>query len=113
MKESPFRLYRRNLPHIRMEGAAYFVTWRLREDQPELSPTERSSIAAALRHHDGDRYRLEGYVVMNDHIQVVVEPAAGRRLEHIVQGWKSYTAHRLSKGTSRVSRSGWTNTSIG
>ena len=40
---------------------------------------------------------------MNDHIQVVVEPAAGRRLEHIVQGWKSYTAHRLSKGNSRVS----------
>ena len=43
-----------------MEGAAYFVTWRLRKDQPELSATERSLIAAAIRHHDGDRYRLEG-----------------------------------------------------
>jgi REP element-mobilizing transposase RayT len=40
---------------------------------------------------------------MNDHIHVVVEPAPGRRLETIVQEWKSYTTHRLSKGTSRTS----------
>ncbi len=88
---------------MRLEGATYFVTWRLRREQPELSPQERTVVATALRHHDGDRYRLYGYVVMNDHIHVVVEPVPGRRLETIVQGWKSYTAHRLSKGTSRVS----------
>ena len=58
MKQRPFRLYRRNLPHLRMEGATYFVTWRLRREQPELAPAERSAIAAALRHYDGDRYRL-------------------------------------------------------
>ena len=69
-----------------MEGATYFVTRCLRREQPELAPAERSAIAAALRHYDGDRYRLAGYVVMNDHVHAVVEPAAGHRLEAIVQG---------------------------
>ena len=46
----PISSLSKKLPHIRMEGAAYFVIWRLRKDQPELSATERSLIAAALRH---------------------------------------------------------------
>ena len=104
MKERIFRLYRRNLPHLRLEGATYFVTWRLRQDQPDLTPDERSAIAAALRHHDGDRYRLAGYVVMNDHVHIVVGPAKGNRLETIVQNWKSYTAHRLRRDRPRPNR---------
>ena len=89
MKESAFHLYRRNLPHLRVEGATYFVTWRLRKEQPELSPQERTVVATALRHHDGGRYWLYGYVVMNNHIHVVVNPKPGRLLETLVQGWRS------------------------
>ena len=103
MNERGFRLYRRNLPHLRMEGATYFVTWRLRKEQPELNPKERTAIAEALRHHDGDRYRLAGFVVMNDHVHVVVEPGAGHCLESIVQAWKSYTGHLLRGATARQS----------
>ena len=40
---------------------------------------------------------------MNNHVHVVVEPAAGHRLEAIVQAWKSYTAHLLCKETARKS----------
>ena len=71
--------------------------------QPKLNPAERSTIAAALRHYDGNRYRLAGYVVMNDHVHAVVEPAAGHRPEAIVQAWKSSTAHLLYKETARKS----------
>jgi REP element-mobilizing transposase RayT len=80
-----------------MEGATYFVTWRLHKGQPDLTPAERTVTAEALRHHDGDRYRLAGYVVMNDHVHVVVEPAKGNSLETVVQAWKSYTAHQLRR----------------
>ena len=34
----PISSLSKKLPHIRMEGAAYFVTWRLRKDQPETQP---------------------------------------------------------------------------
>ena len=37
-----------------MESATCFVRWRLRREQPELDPAQRSAIAAALRHYDGD-----------------------------------------------------------
>jgi REP element-mobilizing transposase RayT len=73
------------------------------QDQPDLTQDERSAIAAALQHYNGDRYRLAGFVVMNDHVHVVVEPAKGNRLETIVQNWKSYTAHCLRRDRSRSS----------
>ncbi|MFZ0887588.1 MAG: transposase [Candidatus Binataceae bacterium] len=85
-----------------MEGATYFVTWRLRADQAELTRTERAATADALRYRDGSLYHLGGYVVMNDHVHVVVEPIAGHPLEAIVQAWKSYTAHRFRLEGSRT-----------
>ncbi|MFZ0887587.1 MAG: transposase [Candidatus Binataceae bacterium] len=85
-----------------MEGATYFVTWRLRADQAELTRAERAATADTLRYSDGSLYQLAGYVVMNDHVHVVVAPIAGRRLEAIVQAWKSYTAHRFTLEGSRT-----------
>ncbi len=101
-REDDFRLYRRKLPHWRMEGAAYFVTWRVGEGHTDLTPAERTIVADALLHFDSVRYRLAGFVVMNDHVHVIVEPADGHRLEGIVQSWKSFTAHRLVTEGSRT-----------
>jgi len=102
MKEDEFRLYRgRKLPHWRMERGTYFVTWRLGHGQPDLTPAERDNVAEALRHFDATRYKLAGYVIMNDHVHVVVEPADGQRLEAIVHSWKSFTAHRFARAGSR------------
>jgi putative transposase len=101
MKEDEFRLYRGNLPHWRMERGTYFVTWRIGDGQPDLTPAERDDVAEALRHFNNTRYRLAGYVIMNDHVHVVVEPADGHRLEAIVHSWKSFTAHRFVRTGSR------------
>jgi len=46
---------------------------------------------------DGPRYRLLAWVVMPNHVYVVVEMVAGVRLASIVQGWKSFTAHRVNR----------------
>jgi hypothetical protein len=84
MKEDEFRLYRRKLPHWRMERGVYFVTWRLGQDQADLMPAERGVVAEALLHFHNTRYRLAGYVIMNDHVHVIVEPGDAQRLEAIV-----------------------------
>ncbi|MFZ0889757.1 MAG: transposase [Candidatus Binataceae bacterium] len=97
-------MYRRRLPHWRAEEAVYFVTWRLHKTQPELSADERAMVAAALRNFDLQRYRLVGYVVMNDHVHVVVEPCNGYGLSAIVQSWKSYTANRFQRLYARSAR---------
>ena len=81
--------------HWRMDGAAYFVTWRTREHAPELDEYEREMIHENLKYFHGTRYRLYALVVMNDHVHVIVQPLADNQLSKIVQGWKSYTAHKI------------------
>lgn len=92
-----FLVYRRCLPHWRLDGAAYFVTWRLDRFQADLTEDERGQVVDALRFFDHDRYALLGYVVMNDHIHVVVTPLSAWRLQDLVRSWKSFTANRLQR----------------
>jgi len=93
--------YRHRLPHVRSEGATYLVTWRLHRGQPDLSGGERDCVVAAVRHFDGDRYTLHAYVVMNDHVHVLVQTALERRLEDIVSAWKSLTTNRMQRAFGR------------
>jgi len=95
MSNDRFHTYRRRLPHWRSAGATYFVTWRLAPDCETLAPQERTLVAGTLRHFDRQRYALHAYVVMDDHVHVLVEPIGGHALESIVHSWKSYSAHRL------------------
>ena len=101
-KEEDFRIYRRNLPHWRMRGALYFVTWRVHKKQPELTPEERELVVSALRHFDGRRYELVGFVVMDDHAHVLVWPEDGYALEESCRSWKSFTAHEMQRRFGRI-----------
>ena len=93
-----FRTYRRCLPHWRLEGACYFVTWRLRQAQPDLEPAERELVLGALRFHHGTKYTLYAAVVMNDHVHALLTPLGSRRLERVVRAWKSFTSRKLARG---------------
>ena len=75
MSDEALRVYRRKLPHWRLEGATYLVTWRLDRERPDLNFAERDLIALTLERFDDERYGLLSYVVMNDHIHVVVTTA--------------------------------------
>ena len=61
-------------------------------------------VEAALLHGAGHRYDLLAWVIMPNHVHVLIEPAEAHRLPDIVQGWKSWTAkainrHRGGSGT--------------
>ncbi len=75
----------------------YFVTWRLYRDQPELNPQEKDVIASALRYFDKQRYDLFAFVVMPDHVHVLVTLKNGFLLHQIVHTWKSYSAYQLQR----------------
>jgi hypothetical protein len=47
-KTKELYIYKRRLPHWRMSGSMYFVTWRLDRDQPELKMHEREIIVSIL-----------------------------------------------------------------
>ncbi len=104
MRRPEVYVYRRNLPHWRLTGATYFVTWRLARGQAELSTAERSLTVSCLRHFDRERYELLAYVVMDDHVHVLVTPHGTAALEDLVHGWKSFSTHQLQRVCGRVGR---------
>jgi REP element-mobilizing transposase RayT len=99
------RFYRRRLPHWRLDSplVLYSVTWRLEIGQPDLEPKERDIVAGAITYWEGLRCRLAAWVVMNDHVHVVVAMLAGWRMETLVHSWKSFTAHQLAGDGGRKS----------
>ena len=93
--------YVRNLPHWRQTNAVYFVTWRLHPSQTPLAALERDLVQAAITWFEHSRYALSSYVVMDDHVHVLVQPYRTHRLENIVGAWKGYSSKRIIQATDR------------
>ena len=55
-------------------------------------------VVDALHHFDGERYELDCYVIMPNHVHVVVRPfGAIDSLEDILHSWKGYTGQRINR----------------
>jgi len=119
------------LPHVKAEGATYFVTFRLADSLPQdvldswrdLPEIERAReaeryldrgagecllvrpelaewVIQALHHHE-DRYTLHEYVVMPNHVHLLLTPLGEYALSDILHSIKSWTAHRINQQLDR------------
>ena len=61
----------------------------------------RQVVENALRYFDGERYTLDGFVLMPNHVHLLVQPMAGFSLSSILHSWKSYTANLLNQKLGR------------
>jgi REP element-mobilizing transposase RayT len=148
------------LPHLKREGAAYFVSFRLADTLPRevllrfkqereailehakarrapLTLTEQEQlfvwycdkvdgyldaghgacwlrrpeiadlVAGTFGFFDGRRYELRAWVVMPNHVHVVVWPRPPWTLSHILHSWKSFTAIRANQTLGRVGQPFW------
>ncbi len=59
-------------------------------------------VADALRHFDGERYALDAWVVMPNHVHVLVTPKEGHDLSETLHSWKSFTANRINQLLGRT-----------
>ncbi len=57
-----------------------------------------------LRFHDGKHYALGSFVIMPNHVHVLVTPAAGHPLSEILGNWRSVSAHRINKILNRTGK---------
>ncbi len=55
-------------------------------------PQIAALVESALLHFDGERYRIYAWVVMPNHVHVLVERFDDNRLDEILHSWKSFTA---------------------
>jgi len=61
--------------------------------------TEHGTVVVeALKHFDGDRYELDSWCVMPNHVHVLVFVPEIARLDRVLHSWKSFTAHRIGLG---------------
>jgi REP element-mobilizing transposase RayT len=156
------------LPHVKREGASYFVTFRLADSLPQavllkyqaeraerlhrlnnqpltnkkqqrpaatedsiekierdyfrklehfldtnhgecwLKRPEIADLAAgALKFFDGERYRLDAWIVMPNHVHVVFWPMPNETVSAIVQSWKRYTAREANKLIGKTGQAFW------
>ena len=57
----------------------------------------RKTVEDAFLHFDGDRYRIDSFVVMPNHVHVLVAPLKDHLLSDIVKAWKSVSARKIMK----------------
>lgn len=59
--------------------------------------THRACVDRALRFFEGERYRLDEYVIMPNHVHVLLKPKKSHRLFDILHSWKSFTANKINR----------------
>ena len=66
------------------------------------APAVAQVVEGALRFFDGDRYVLGEFVVMPNHVHVLVAPAPDWELSKLLHSWKSFTAKEVNKLIGRA-----------
>ena len=86
---------RRRLPHWKLDGSVYFVTFRLLAGI--LTKDERGLVLDHLKSGDPSFYRLNAAVLMPDHVHVLIRPNEGVDLSRVMKGIKGVSARRLNE----------------
>jgi REP element-mobilizing transposase RayT len=91
---------RRNLPHWRLPGSTYFVTFRL--NKGVLSEDERKIVLDAIKHFHQIRYWVTAAVVLPDHVHLIFKSLADGSgdtfsLSKILQSIKGFSARAINK----------------
>jgi type I restriction enzyme R subunit len=66
-------------------------------------PATREIVEKSLLHLHGERFHLWSYVLMPNHVHVLVRPFA-KRLAEIIQSWKSFSARSINHSLNRSGR---------
>lgn len=64
-------------------------------------PDNAKIVGEAMEHFDGDRYLLGDYVVMPNHVHVLLVPLEGSGLTEILRSWKTFTAREINQREGR------------
>jgi putative transposase len=123
--------YRRHLPHWQPANAALFITWRLFGSQPanppllSNTPPPQPSVATGPRWLTDDRiaqcvldtlrygeaqlnlYTLQAWVLIVNHVHILIQPAEGITLPSITKSIKNYSARRANEILGRMGYPFW------
>lgn len=61
------------------------------------SESARSIVANAILHFDGDRYDIHAFVIMPNHVHVLLSTRGDNLVQGIVGSWKKFSAHEINR----------------
>jgi carbamoylphosphate synthase large subunit/REP element-mobilizing transposase RayT len=64
-------------------------------------PSASRIVSETLQHFDRDRYLLDAYVVMPNHVHALVKPIGQHSMADILHSWKSFTANAINRALDR------------
>lgn len=65
-------------------------------------PDIANILVAALRHFDGQRYHLGDWVIMPNHVHLILSPIGDAQPTQILHSWKSFTANEINRREGRT-----------
>jgi REP element-mobilizing transposase RayT len=66
-----------------------------------LQPALSQIVEDSLRHFDGERYALEAFVVMPNHVHVLVGIPGRGEMKKLCRSWKNFTAMTINRALGR------------
>ncbi|HVF70893.1 MAG TPA: carbamoyl-phosphate synthase large subunit [Chthoniobacterales bacterium] len=60
-------------------------------------PAVAGTVASTLKHFDRERYVLDAFVVMPNHVHILFKPLSGNSLSSILHSWKSFSANAINR----------------
>ena len=90
----------RNLPHLELPGATYFVTFHAAEGE-NFTPEDKDIILRGCLHWHEVRSRVSAAVVLGNHLHMLFRPFEGHGLDRLLHSIKSFTSHEIGKGRGR------------
>ena len=99
---SELELHSRQLPHWVLEGAVYYITFRLLVGK--LSREEIDIVLSHIRSGNEKFYTLLAAVVLPDHVHLILQPKDGYSLSRVMKGIKGVSARllNLSRGSKGI-----------
>ncbi|MGV3616718.1 MAG: REP-associated tyrosine transposase [Fimbriimonas sp.] len=64
-------------------------------------PTAANVVRESLAYFDGQRYDLDAWCVMPNHVHALIRPRPSHELKDILHGWKSFTAKEINRRLGR------------
>ena len=95
------------IPQWEDPGSVYFITCSTHEDFPYALTGAQlgSAICGCIKHDDGIRYELEAYVLMPDHMHLLLlalpRDDGFVPLSEILQSLKGASSHKVNKALAR------------
>ena len=92
---------RRNLAHLEVPGATYFVTFRCCS-KIALAPEARALVIAAIQACDRKSIELDAAVVMLDHAHAIFRLIDNYKLSRVLQRIKGRSARQVNQALKRA-----------